>query len=335
MDSLSQLVLGAAVGELVLGKKIGNRALLWGGIAGTIPDFDVFSRPFLNIVEEVEFHRSISHSVLFFVLFAPLCAYFTHKWSKYKTSTSFKEWFWLFFLCFFTHSLLDCFTTWGTQLFWPHPARIAWNSVFVVDPIYTLPYLGVLIRIAFLKKDSLQRYRLNLTGIGITTSYLLMTLGIKGIVNSKFKAFVKEDKIEYTNLDSRPCPFQTVLWTANVEDKDNFYIYYYSFLDKERQAPTVVAKNHYLLAPYLKDERVQKLLEISKHYYTVETTEKGVRLNDLRFGQYDGWENKDAPFVFAYHIYQNGAAIQIDEVEKDNKKAMQLFGSLWKRIAGI
>ena len=36
MDSLSQLYIRAAVGELVLGRKLGNRAMVWGEIAGTI-----------------------------------------------------------------------------------------------------------------------------------------------------------------------------------------------------------------------------------------------------------------------------------------------------------
>ena len=43
MDSLTQIVLGAACGELAAGKKIGNRALLWGAIGGTIPDLAVLS----------------------------------------------------------------------------------------------------------------------------------------------------------------------------------------------------------------------------------------------------------------------------------------------------
>ena len=34
MDSLSQIVLGAAVGEVVLGRRIGNRAMVWGAVAG-------------------------------------------------------------------------------------------------------------------------------------------------------------------------------------------------------------------------------------------------------------------------------------------------------------
>jgi len=41
MDSLTQIVLGAACGEIALGKKIGNKALLFGAIGGTIPDLDV------------------------------------------------------------------------------------------------------------------------------------------------------------------------------------------------------------------------------------------------------------------------------------------------------
>ena len=34
MDSVTQIVLGAAVGEAVLGKKMGNKAVLAGGISG-------------------------------------------------------------------------------------------------------------------------------------------------------------------------------------------------------------------------------------------------------------------------------------------------------------
>ena len=48
MDSLSQIVLGAAVGEAALGKKVGNRAILWGAIAGTLPDMDVLLRFFVD-----------------------------------------------------------------------------------------------------------------------------------------------------------------------------------------------------------------------------------------------------------------------------------------------
>ena len=41
MDSITQIVLGAACGEIALGNKIGNKAILFGAIGGTIPDLDV------------------------------------------------------------------------------------------------------------------------------------------------------------------------------------------------------------------------------------------------------------------------------------------------------
>ena len=65
MDSLTQVVLGAAVGEAVLGKKIGNRAMLWGAIGGTIPDLDVFLRYFVDEITNTQMHRGFSHSFLF------------------------------------------------------------------------------------------------------------------------------------------------------------------------------------------------------------------------------------------------------------------------------
>ncbi|MGB2135060.1 MAG: metal-dependent hydrolase, partial [Flavobacteriales bacterium] len=68
MDSLSQIVLGAAVGEAVLGKKLGNRAMVWGAVAGTLPDMDVLGQFFLNELDNLAFHRGISHSLTATVL---------------------------------------------------------------------------------------------------------------------------------------------------------------------------------------------------------------------------------------------------------------------------
>jgi inner membrane protein len=54
---------------------------------------------------------------------------------------------WLFCgLGYATHGLLDACTSYGTQLLWPFSdARIAWNHVAVVDPLFTLPLLGLLL----------------------------------------------------------------------------------------------------------------------------------------------------------------------------------------------
>ena len=78
MDSLTQIALGAAVAEVTLGKKIGNKALLWGAVGGTIPDLDVLANPFLSELQALAFHRGITHSFLFSVLGALLFGWIVH-----------------------------------------------------------------------------------------------------------------------------------------------------------------------------------------------------------------------------------------------------------------
>ena len=50
MDSLTQAVLGGAVGYAVLGRKVGRKAAIYGAILGTLPDLDVFL-PYAGEVE--------------------------------------------------------------------------------------------------------------------------------------------------------------------------------------------------------------------------------------------------------------------------------------------
>ena len=63
MDSLTQITLGAAAGELALGRMVGNKAIFWGAVAGTIPDLDVVFSPFLNDIEKLVYHRGFSHAL--------------------------------------------------------------------------------------------------------------------------------------------------------------------------------------------------------------------------------------------------------------------------------
>jgi len=75
MDSITQIVLGGAIGELVAGKKLGNKAILWGAVAGTIPDLDVFLRVFYHPIDAALVHRGFSHSLLFALLPGPTLGY--------------------------------------------------------------------------------------------------------------------------------------------------------------------------------------------------------------------------------------------------------------------
>lgn len=335
MDSFTQIALGAAVGEAVAGKKLGNKALLYGAIAGTIPDLDVFIGKLMNTVDAIDFHRGITHSIVFALLFSPVIALILQRLHK-KTTASFTDWFLLFFLGFVTHALLDAFTTWGTRLFWPLDYSIAIRSIFVVDPLYTLPLTICLIWLAFLSKTSKKRRRLNKIGLVISTFYLLGTVGIKWHINTVFEGAFVNQQMKINRYETRPSPLNTVLWVANAESEEGFYVGYYSLLDKNQEIDFFYfPKNQHLIAPYQKYEDVQLLMDISDQWFTIKSHPDGIVFNDLRFGQRTGWTSKEGDFVFSYLIgYDNNGNLQIREMEKEFSDGKALIFALGERIMG-
>lgn len=337
MDSLTQIVLGAAVGEAVLGKKVGNKALLWGAIGGTIPDLDVFVGGFYDTVTELDIHRGFSHSILFSLLLAPVLGYLVHKLYQHKNEANWKDWTLLFFWSLFTHPLLDSFTTWGTQLFWPLDLRIAFHSIFVIDPIYTLPFLICTIALMFFKRDSQTRRRLNRFGIFFSSAYLLITLLIKTHVNEHIADSLRRQGISYERFQSRPSPLNTILWSANIETDSSFLITYYSLFDKANDISfKEVPKNKHLQTKVENEYDFQRLVFLTKGYYTLEKKEDTLIMNDLRFGQLKGWDKNDQEFVFTYQLYrtENGK-LKVDRKPNNMRKAKAAIDALWERIGGI
>ena len=149
MDSLTQIVLGASVAEATLGKKIGNKAIVLGAIAGTIPDLDIVTRFFVDDLTASVMHRGFSHSLIFPFIAAPILAWILNKtYPKYQ-NVSYFDWLKMFFLAIITHPLLDAQTTWGTQLFWPFEWRVALDIIFIIDLLYTIPFLCFLFITSF------------------------------------------------------------------------------------------------------------------------------------------------------------------------------------------
>ena len=107
---------------------------------------------------------------------------------------SFKDWTKLFFWTTVTHPLLDAHTTWGTQFFWPFNYRLAYQNIFVVDPIYTLPFLGFLIIAMSLKKENPRRSKFNNIGLSVSSTYLILTLIFKWISFQEFKQGLENQK---------------------------------------------------------------------------------------------------------------------------------------------
>lgn len=331
MDSLTQIVLGAAVGEAVLGRKVGNKAMLYGAIAGTIPDLDIISSFFTDTVSALEIHRGYTHSILFSVLFAPIFAYIVTKFEKYK---NIKNWSWLFFWAFITHPILDAQTTWGTQLFWPLDIRLAFKNVFVIDPFYTVPFLVFLILAMRQKKESKKRRFYNNLGLIISSSYLVLSLILKGISYQTFTKELAAQNIQYKEIETKPSPLNTILWTANVETKNSYLIGYSSFLDKNPIQFSSYPKNHYLLGDLANHPKVKRMIAISKGWFSINKKNNVLYFNDLRFGLLSMKPNAEN-FVFKYKIEidTNGTPFFIEE-PKEKRDGKKLLSELWLRIKG-
>lgn len=370
MDSLSQIVLGAAVGEVVLGRRIGNRAMIWGAVAGTIPDMDVLGKFFLDELDNLGFHRGISHSLLFsfvgavafgwatdrlyrsrhhawiamgtkaaaaivigFVVnfltmilapgtWLPLVAYIpTVAWfwwrngqKRYFSGTwqapnaSMRAWMALFFWGFVTHILLDCFTTYGTQIFAPFSnLRVAWGTISVADPLYTIPFLVCLLVAARFAPSDRRRAVWNWAGLGLSSAYLALTVVNYQRVHSTFEQTLEAQDITYERFFITPTIFNNVLWNGVIDAGENYLLAQYSFYDEVDLTFTPVAKGYDLLRNLDSDPTLATLQWFSAGYLNAILRPDGtLQVNDLRFGTFSGEATDADDYIFRFNLIDFG-----------------------------
>lgn len=337
MDSLTQIVLGASVAEATLGKKIGNKAIFLGAIAGTIPDLDIVMRFFVDDLSASVMHRGFSHSLIFPFIAAPLLGFLSKKIYSNLTDVSQFDWNKMFFLALFTHPLLDAQTTWGTQLFWPFNWRIAIENVFIIDPIYTLPFLTFLLFTAFQDKLSRKRKLYNSLGLIISTTYLLITFSFKGIAHYKIAAALKENKIEYNDINTRATYFNSILWSAQIELENSYMFTYYSLFDKSPLVFTKkFAKNHEKLEPYINNKKIQQLITLSNGHYIMTDKNNELIFWNLKLGQ-KGFDEKANPYIWSYILNdsEEGLLIKRGKSYRNNRDYSNEFEDFLDRFKGI
>ena len=396
MDSLTQITLGAAVGEVILGKKIGNRALLWGAIAGTIPDLDVLTGPFVSELQELIYHRGFSHSLVFSVLGAYSIAWMVHRlyqlpyhhyiasilwflapvgltffltrfdvglnpilgiglfggtalilYRRYfrhpieKPDASYQDWVQLFFWGLLTHPILDCFTTYGTQLFLPFSSyRVAFNTISVADPLYTVPFLLCIIIISFVSRNRPLRRKLAWAGLAISSIYMLFCLTNKYRVHNVFIDSLEQENISYNRVMTSPTILNNILWYCLAETDDGYYSGLYSLWDTEKEVELkFTPRNEGLLVlPQSNiDNTIDKLKWFSNDYYCItESSGTQLQFNDMRFGKFDESTESNS-YIFNFPIQRNkDGSYELTQVNggpppRDREKAIQ---NLWERLRG-
>ncbi len=333
MDTITQITLGAAVGEAVLGKKVGNKAILWGAVCATVPDLDVLAGPFMDTVSRMAFHRGMSHSITFALFLAPLLGYLIYLIHK-RQAAGWQDWTRLAFWSIVTHPLLDNFTSYGTQFFWPFSDyRIAFSTISVIDPLYTVPFLITIIALMFYNRSSHKRRVLNYLGITVSTTYLAFTVVNKLYVSHVFQKSLQKQHIVYNAIMTSPTPGNNFLWRGVVETPDGFWEGYYSLFDK--QAPVefdFTPQNHDLIRNLMKEPQIRTLIWITKGFYSVVDKEGSIYLNDMRYGRLIGWGKFEGEFVFSFRIEKhslvshNGLEIFREQpVIQINRQILKMF----------
>ncbi|MDZ7717582.1 MAG: metal-dependent hydrolase [Balneolaceae bacterium] len=339
MDSITQITLGAAVGELLLGKKIGYRAAAWGALLGTVPDLDILANPFLDNAAEIRFHRGFTHSILFCLLASPMFGFAINYLQK-KWEVGWKKWTQLVFLVFFTHILLDVQTTYGTQIFyffsdWPATT----DSIFIIDPLYTFTLLIGLVPALFMNRRSKARSLFNKTGLLLSTLYLVWGLGIKAHVHSVFDASFENQYGYYHQIKTTPNGPSTFLWTGYIIREDTVYQSIYSIFDEDTDLQfRTIPRNTEFIEKIKNDRPVETLLWFSRGYYTVEKEQGELFFYDLRFGRSDLWltDSEEPPFVWQNQILfdEYGNATNIEQQTPSFETRSTIFSRFINRIKG-
>lgn len=339
MDTVTQITLGAAVGEAILGKTMGNRAPLWGAVIGVVPDLDILANPFLSEVDRIIAHRGITHSLLFCAAASPVLGYLLSR-LKWNRESGWKSWSWLAFWVILTHILIDACTGYGTQVFQPFSNyALSFNTIFIIDPFYTVPLAAGIVTALFLRRGSRIRVRANQVGLALSSCYLLLGFGLKWQVNAVFEENFTRRAIPVERFMTTPAPLTSFLWTGYAESRDTVYAGMYSVFDDDTHVRLIrVPQRTDLISPFLDDLPIRRLLWFSNGYYSVERKEDGLYFSDLRFGRSDFWlAERQAPFVWRYRLEFNDDSTRVTgfrQFEPSFGERNNSFGALVNRILG-
>ena len=216
MDPVSQGAIGATFAVATIRrKKVASIALI-GALAGLAPDIDVFFRSASDPLLFLEYHRQFTHSLIFIPVGALIVAFFARYLLRPDLNS---RTIYLSALAgYATHGLLDSFTSYGTQLFWPFSDyRVAWDNISIVDPLFTLPLLATIF-IAI-------RYRSNFVGvIGMAwaLAYLLFGFSQYNRAMGLAESLAQRRGHEIQRLDAKPS-FGNSLLFKTIYETDGFY----------------------------------------------------------------------------------------------------------------
>jgi inner membrane protein len=229
MDPVTQGVLGASVPQAVSTRKHVAAATLFGALSGMAPDLDSLISSATDPLLRLEFHRQFTHSLIFIPIGALVCALILYWLFGRRWQINFKLTYLYCLLGYATHGLLDACTSFGTQLLWPFSdERFAFNTISIVDPLFTLPLLALVIT-GLVRKNP----RFGQLALGWVVIYQGLGIYQHQRVAAAGAELAQQRGLTPIRLEVKPSFGNLLLWKVIYEVEDGYYT------DAVRAAPNL------------------------------------------------------------------------------------------------
>lgn len=320
------------------GRHLGRKALLWGVGLGTLPDLDLLANPWLDEIGKLQWHRGATHSLLFILLLAPALGWVIQRIHPVITWLRAS---WAVFLILATHVLIDVFTVYGTQVWWPFSkTRVGFGNLFIIDPLFTLPLL-LAVLLAFWTKSSLLRLRACRTGLVVSAAVALWSIAAQNVVEDRLERALAARGIQVERLLVTPTPLNTLLWRGLIQTPEEILVVYHSLLERDHM-PTVrlfpLARRQTFPEGTNGAREMEGLRWFADGFYTVEEHPDGLVFSDWRFGELrdfarpsDLAENRPQP-IFSWKVRSDEADGMRIERRPPGFRRRDFLPVLWRRI---
>ncbi len=221
MDLITQGIVGAAMAQATRRQRAQvAAATACGFIGGLAPDIDALIRSPTDPLVFLEFHRHFTHALAFVPIGGLVCGAFLHL-------TVGRRWQWAFWqtvlfctIGYATHGLLDAMTSYGTSLFWPlSDVRVSWSLISIIDPLFTLPAIGLVILCLVQRQASYARAALLWMVVYLCTAAFQHNRALdvaRGIAAERGHAPIR--------VEVKPSFGNILVWRTIYETDEAFYV---------------------------------------------------------------------------------------------------------------
>lgn len=351
VDWITQAALGAWIGELMIGKRLGNRALAWGALLGLLPNgLNLIFTPLLDTARELAWRPGQSLAAMAIGSWA--MAHGLEKlWRREKIGKA--QVGGLVVAVWSAQLLLACFSVEGAALGWPFSNhRVTLDFLPDVDLFLTLPLVVTALWLPFVREEKAKkprgkkqaagskRRKLCYWGMGLSLGYALLAVTMKWVAAAGFEADLTRRGTKYERRMESPTPFNILLWRSVVDRGSEFWVGYRSVFERHATPVrwTVYPKGEEALATVAAMRETRTLVAITDGWWISRPLANGAWLGDLRFPEIRVWGSKkgtvDSRMTFSWIIQPEAKGDHLRRISPDSSGSRESLRRMGRRMVG-